>query len=81
MDNMSSELVDRARQSGATDEQCSQISESEKYLNHTDYVIIKIYEAVINAPNTVDSLKNEYRDVLQRRPTERARIDTILNNL
>lgn len=78
---MSSILVDKAKDSGATNEQCEQILQSESYLEHTDYVVIKIYEAMIIAPDTVDSLKNTYRDVLNKRAVERAKIDSIFNNL
>ncbi len=47
------------------------------FLKNTDWVIIKIYEASLLHPDEVDSLKNQYAEILQKREEARQKINEL----
>ena len=50
-----------------------------KYLNDTDYAIIKMYETVVQGGNIIEMLK-EYKEVLINRAEARKQINELENN-
>ncbi len=78
---MSNILCDSAREKGATNEQIARIFELDTYLGHTDYVVIKLYEASVTAPSTVDALRAQYADILTERSRSRTELSNILDSL
>lgn len=78
---MSNILCDSARKKGATDEQIARIFELDTYLDRTDYVVIKLYEASVTAPSTEDSLRAQYADILAERGRSRTELSNILDSL
>lgn len=58
-----------------------EIDELKAYLAQTDYVVLKIQEAIIDGDNaTAAALKTEYADVLIQRKTARNRINELLGD-
>lgn len=54
------------------------IVEYQKYLDDTDYVVIKISEAIISRnQQLIDELKNKYADVLTNRDNKRKQINEL----
>lgn len=50
-----------------------------KYLNDTDYAIIKMYEEVVQGGSIIEMLK-EYKEVLAKRKEARKQINELENN-
>lgn len=57
-----------------------EIDELKRYLNDTDYVIIKLNEAKIENEDLFNSLKTEYSNILTKRKEARVRINELENN-
>ena len=57
-----------------------QIQIQKNYLASTDYIVIKIYEALIKG-NDIEPLKAEYATELARRDEARAKINELENDL
>src|SRR5574344_2411032 len=58
-----------------------QIAEDEKYLNSTDYIIIKLQELQVEEDSTFSSMKAQYAAELQTRKDKRAEINTLQTEL
>ena len=54
----------------------NQIQELKDYLNSTDYIIIKMYETVVQGGSIIEMLK-EYKEVLSKRKDARALINEL----
>lgn len=78
---MSSRSYAEALQLDATEEQLAQLVEYESYLDDTDYTVIKVYEAMITDPDTVDDLKREYAEIFTRRAECRDALNELMESL
>ena len=58
----------------------NEIEKKKMYLRETDYVIIKMYETVIQGGSIIEMLK-EYKEVLTQRTKARARINELEERL
>ena len=58
-----------------------QIAENEKYLNSTDYIIIKLQELQVEEDSTFTTIKAQYTTELQTRKDKRAEINTLQTEL
>lgn len=56
------------------------IQEIKKYLNETDYVVIKMYETVIQGGSIIEMLK-EYKEVLSQRAEARKEINKLKESI
>ena len=57
----------------------NEIEKKKMYLRETDYIIIKMYETVIQGDSVIEMLK-EYKEVLTKRKEARALINELENN-
>ena len=55
--------------------------EYESYLDDTDYTVIKIYEAMIVDPDSVEALKDEYQSIIEQRAQCRTAINELMESL
>ena len=58
-----------------------QIAENEKYLNSTDYIIIKLQELQVEEDSAFATIKAQYTTELQTRKNKRAEINTLQTEL
>ena len=56
----------------------NEIEKKKMYLRETDYVVIKMYETVVQGGSILEMLK-EYKEVLTQRTKARARINELEN--
>ena len=57
----------------------NEVEKKKMYLRETDYVIIKMYETVIQGDSIIEMLK-EYKEVLTKRKEARALINELESN-
>ena len=57
----------------------NEIEKKKMYLRETDYIIIKMYETVIQGGSIIEMLK-EYKEVLTKRKEARALINELESN-
>ena len=57
----------------------NEIEKKKMYLRETDYIIIKMYETVVQGGSIIEMLK-EYKEVLTKRKEARALINELENN-
>ena len=57
----------------------NEVEKKKMYLRETDYVIIKMYETVIQGGSIIEMLK-EYKEVLTKRKEARALINELESN-
>ena len=57
----------------------NEVEKKKMYLRETDYVIIKMYETVIQGGSIIEMLK-EYKEVLTKRKEARVLINELENN-
>ena len=57
----------------------NEVEKKKMYLRETDYIIIKMYETVIQGGSIIEMLK-EYKEVLTKRKEARALINELESN-
>ena len=57
----------------------NEIEKKKMYLRETDYIIIKMYETVIQGGSVIEMIK-EYKEVLTKRKEARALINELESN-
>ena len=57
----------------------NEIEKKKMYLRETDYIIIKMYETVVQGGSIIEMLK-EYKEVLTKRKEARALINELESN-
>ena len=57
----------------------NEVEKNKMYLRETDYIIIKMYETVIQGGSIIEMLK-EYKEVLTKRKEARALINELESN-
>ena len=57
----------------------NEVEKKKMYLRETDYIIIKMYETVIQGGSVIEMLK-EYKEVLTKRKEARALINELESN-
>ena len=57
----------------------NEVEKKKMYLRETDYIIIKMYETVVQGGSIIEMLK-EYKEVLTKRKEARALINELENN-
>ena len=55
----------------------ARIMDLQEFLNNTDYVVIKLYEALITNDSSYEDLKTKYADIIEQRKAARAEINSL----